>query len=174
MLIGGPEVGRVGREAGFIVRDSLLVLLPGPYVMTAWLFRAPLEGTVVENVFCQGAGGLNVDACRVGFMSETDRASAFPGGKVTSRKVTGGGLGCGYKEHERGGFESEQSTLGRWPTNLVLVHDDGCQALGECVKGCPVVGNASRFYPRFTSMAECLIWLGRLIGAAPHEVEIPQ
>jgi DNA modification methylase len=102
-----------------------------------WLVRKPLsEKTVVAQVLATGTGAINVDGCRVDFQSEADQESAFPGGKLTSRKVTGGGFGAGWKEHDRGGFESERSK-GRWPANAVLSHSPECKD-GRCVEGCPV------------------------------------
>jgi len=37
------------------------------------LARKPLEGTVADNVLKWGVGGLNIDGCRVDFVSEEDR-----------------------------------------------------------------------------------------------------
>lgn len=91
-----------------------------PACEPAVLARKPLEGTVAENVAKWGCGALAIDACRIGFASEEDKASAFPGGALTSRKVTGGGLGCGQREHERGDFEARRSDAGRWPANVLL------------------------------------------------------
>jgi len=37
------------------------------------LARKPLEGTVADNVLKWGVGGINIDVCRVGFVSEEDK-----------------------------------------------------------------------------------------------------
>jgi len=37
------------------------------------LARKPIEGTVADNVLKWGVGGINIDACRVGFVSEEDK-----------------------------------------------------------------------------------------------------
>jgi site-specific DNA-methyltransferase (adenine-specific) len=37
------------------------------------LARKPLEGTVADNVLKWGVGGINIDGCRVGFVSEEDK-----------------------------------------------------------------------------------------------------
>jgi len=131
VVFGGPLVGVEGRFAGLELRDTFAILRPGPSVCFAFLFRKSFSvGTVAEQILKTGTGGLNVEACRVGFQNEADQASAFPGGKLTSRKVTGGGLGCGYKEHERGSFEAERSTSGRWPPNVLFIHTAECQEVG--------------------------------------------
>lgn len=94
--------------------------------------RKPCSASsTVGNVVEHEAGALNIDGARVRFISSADQASAFPGGKVTSRKVTGGGLGAGWKPHERAGFEAGRRTDGRWPPNAILVHQGGCQVVGE-------------------------------------------
>jgi len=99
------------------------------------VFRKPFEGTVAKNVLQHGCGGLNIDGCRVGYMNDSDQQSAFPGGETTSRKVTGGGLGCGWKEHDRGNFTATPPT-GRWPTNSTLTHHPDCKQVGtKKVKG---------------------------------------
>ena len=244
VVVGGPEIGVAGREAGLHVRDSILVFLPGPRVMVAWLFRAPLEGTVVETVLGAGTGGVNVDGCRV-FTDWSDRPDSWKaGGHAAAPK--------GLKYLDRiGGIGVTCHASGRWPTNLVLVHGPGCRRAGtrkvtsssdgtgnyqrgesadrqfnqcgatavtnykgvdgketvaswECEPSCPVAlldgqsgpskasggpikqngsswkcsnqtgtyericdeGGASRFYPQFASFAECLAWLGRLVGEA--------
>lgn len=105
VAVGGPELGAAGREAGLIVRDSLLVLVPGPRVLTAWLFRAPIAGTVVENIIVNGTGGLSIDASRVG--NDTSRGDRY------------------------GSFDKPWDVAtGRWPTNLVLVHGRECLRAG--------------------------------------------
>ena len=109
-----------------------------PAIEIWWLVRKPLrEKSIAEQVLATGTGAINIDGCRVGYVSEEDQASAFPGGATTSRKVTGGGLGCGMKPHERDTFEATRST-GRWPSNLTLQHSPACKIVGtKTVKGDP-------------------------------------
>lgn len=93
--------------------------------------RKPLDGTVVENVLLHGVGGLNIDACRIDFLDEADKASAFPGGKLTS---LGAGSLAGPSQAqtaERSDFVAEQS-FGRFPANLII--DDST----EVAEGFPV------------------------------------
>jgi site-specific DNA-methyltransferase (adenine-specific) len=73
--------------------------------------RKPLIGTVAENVLTYGTGGLNIDATRIGYQNETDRASATPQGKV-AQHIWFEGEG---KEPPR-----NDTTQGRFPANLIL------------------------------------------------------
>lgn len=51
------------RRAGLQLRDSFLIA--ALTFAVASVFRAPLEGTVLDTVLRNGVGALNVDACRV-------------------------------------------------------------------------------------------------------------
>lgn len=82
------------------------------------MFRAPLCGTVAENVLTHGTGGLNVQACRVG----GER------GHTHSRSVNHDGINHAERE-------------GRWPPNVILQHAD-CERRAdgswECSERCPI------------------------------------
>lgn len=83
--------------------------------------RKPLEPklTVADNVMKYGTGALNIDASRIGYTSEADRASATPQGKVTSKKPEDGYAKAAGVESER--HEIERPELkGRWPANIIL------------------------------------------------------
>jgi site-specific DNA-methyltransferase (adenine-specific) len=87
------------------------------------LARKPLIGTVAQNVLAHGTGGINVDACRVG----------------TSKRVPGSvskSQGFGLPGHETGNETGHDPNVGRWPTNLLLSHGEGCN--GVCAPDCPV------------------------------------
>ena len=80
--------------------------------------RKPVEGTIAENVLKHGVGALNIDATRIGFASEQDKASATPQGKVTSNMKAGAAPdvdNSGRKEVER-----PDNSNGRWPANIIL------------------------------------------------------
>ena len=73
--------------------------------------RKPFAGTVAENVLKHGVGGINVDACRIGF-AEDDKPSAG------NRTAT-----FGTQETQSGGDGSggyEANNVGRWPANIIL------------------------------------------------------
>ena len=101
--------------------------------------RKPLIGTVAENVLAHGTGAINVNACRIAFASESDKASAFPGGKLTSHG-SGSLAGPGSAQEAcRSGFAAEQSRQGRWPANLI---HDGSEEVVE-------------LFPQTTSGTQC-------------------
>jgi site-specific DNA-methyltransferase (adenine-specific) len=80
--------------------------------------RKPLIGTVVENVLMHGTGGINIDATRVEFQSEADKASATPQGKVTVNNV---GNMPDVENDGRKELERPDNSKGRWPANVI--HD---------------------------------------------------
>lgn len=116
-------------DAGWEIRDTLSWLYGsgfpkshnGPWGGTAlkpaWepiiLARKPLAGTVAATVAEYGTGGLNVDGCRIG---TTKTVPASP--KRAGPKATYGDLS--RATGETAGYDS---TLGRWPANVVLDED---------------------------------------------------
>jgi hypothetical protein len=53
------------RYEGLQLRDTILILSPGPKLQVAFLFRMSPEGTIAENITTHGCGGLNIDGCRI-------------------------------------------------------------------------------------------------------------
>jgi len=88
--------------------------------LTITVARKPVTGTVASNALQWGTGGLNIDATRIGteavsthgYPDQYDKWSALKG------KDTDKGDPI-YHEHS-----------GRWPANLILVHNVGCKRLG--------------------------------------------
>jgi site-specific DNA-methyltransferase (adenine-specific) len=80
--------------------------------------RKPIEGTVAANVLKWGTGALNIDGCRVEYLSEADKASATPQGECTAK--VGALAGGTQNETERSAFERPEQK-GRWPANVI--HD---------------------------------------------------
>jgi len=75
----------------------------GTALKPAWepicVARKPLsEKTVAKNVLKHGTGGINIDDCRVDYMSEEDKLSATPQGKCTAKSGSLAGsseyMGC--------------------------------------------------------------------------------
>jgi site-specific DNA-methyltransferase (adenine-specific) len=117
-------------DAGFEVRDSLhwiygtgfpkslnlgdgrgTALKPGhePIVLA----RKPLDGTVAANVQEHGTGALNIDGCRIGTETITQRQkdmSVYHGNR----------LAAGASTHANG---TTTTTVGRWPANVLLDED---------------------------------------------------
>ena len=116
--------------------------------------RKPLsESSVAANVLAHRTGALNVDGCRLEFASATDEAHA----KVKNRHEQ---FGSGQRHNRIYGRDltpqRDYSAPGRWPTNVILSHSQGCEMVGRrqvcgtnntdaetiepwrCVAGCPV------------------------------------
>jgi len=87
--------------------------------------RKPLIGTVVTNVLTYGTGGLNIDASRVAHLSEADRASATPQGKVTSNIRAGAAPDVDNEGRQE--VERPDTSQGRWPANVI--HDGSEEVL---------------------------------------------
>lgn len=117
MVSGQPITQACGRCGKTRIAEGYGSALK-PAVEIWWLVQKPLEKnlTISANVLKWGTGALNIDASRIGYASEDDKASATPQGKCTS-----GGLvtnaGIKKKEFER------PAQLGRFPANLVLSGD---------------------------------------------------
>ena len=84
--------------------------------------RKSLEGTVAQNVSKYGVGGLNIDGCRV-VIPKGDSC----GGGALSANDRGQVLKFGL-----GGYDGKQkeNTQGRFPANLILVHNNDCVCVG--------------------------------------------
>lgn len=90
------------------------------------LVRKPFKGTVASNILEYGAGGINVDGCRVGDEGMPVTASV---GTVRgeSRSMSGAlttSVNVGTK-------------TGRWPSNFYMSHGTHCDDEG-CEESCPV------------------------------------
>ncbi len=93
---------------------------------TITLARKPLsEGTVTKNVLEHGSGGLNIDAARIESPGETiSTHSQSKKAAYDNRKV------YGKFEGDMQTHQTEGQKLGRFPTNLILQHLDGCRCDG--------------------------------------------
>lgn len=124
------SVGIGARKLGLELRDTLLVLSPKGSRF-AFLLRKPCsEGTVAENVLLHGTGALNIDRCRVS-TTESLSGGAYSGDyreKTTEWQNAdrSGGKGSGFRQ----GVGEYEPPTGRWPSNLVFVHGEGCRQTG--------------------------------------------
>ena len=118
-----------GRRAGLELRDTILILRPGPSAGFAFLFRKPVqEDTVTDQMVKTSTGGINIRACRVASAS-LPAPSVGPGfGSQTKTNVLQGFRPKDY--YEGTSFLYEPDALGRWPPNVVLVHAPGCLNVG--------------------------------------------
>ena len=89
------------------------------------LARKPLDGTVAENVLAHGVGALNVDGCRV-----------ESGARPLIESTGTGSERNGFHSAGSGSVAAGETTLGRWPSNVVLSHAETCG--DECDAACPV------------------------------------
>lgn len=116
------------------VRDTILILLPGPKTLLVALHREDLDGTVVDTVLKHGCSGINIDACRIRHANPEDFARHKA--MVDRLKAQGGSRTQSWKNSSDLSGASEVSTAGRWPPNVLLVHGPGCHP--ECQPNCPV------------------------------------
>lgn len=125
VVLGDIRVPLEAEDAGFEVRDCLLVL--GVLGLgRAWLLRKPLScGTLAEQVLATGTGGLWVDGCRVGVSKSVPGSATRTPGK--SSTLFGEGS---FFRRETGLEGGRNPHVGRWPTNVVLVHALGCRREG--------------------------------------------
>jgi hypothetical protein len=140
-----------GRQAGLAFRDTIAVATEQGFTFAA-LFRVPFEGTVAEQVMKTGTGALWIDGCRIqGKYNDTElRPNARRHVKTKFNEVYGAYDLSADKCTSDLGYHN---SLGRWPTNLVLVHGLGCRCEGtKRVKGSNVptqtpedFGKAGRF-----------------------------
>ena len=138
LLSENPNDGIVGRRMGLEVRDSILVL-SRKGTSFAFLFRKPCsEGTVAENVLRYGTGALNIDGCRINTGVQPKPCKA-PGWDSINKANSAAGYRPG--EYQQGEAYYQPSRLGRWPTNLVFVHEEGCRRAGT--KRVPNIGGSS-------------------------------
>jgi site-specific DNA-methyltransferase (adenine-specific) len=87
------------------------------------LARKPLVGTVANNVLEWGVGGLNIDGCRVGFVSDEDKKEATEKNqhkKFDSKMGTNEVYGD-YSMLEPQNYDAE----GRFPANIILDEEAG-------------------------------------------------
>jgi hypothetical protein len=81
------------------------------------LARKPLTGTVADNVLTHGAGGLNIDGCRVPHDKGVDLGAI----QRQQAGATGRAMGLGFVESLIGKEIPMYKAGGRWPPNLL--HD---------------------------------------------------
>jgi site-specific DNA-methyltransferase (adenine-specific) len=142
-------------DAGFEIRDSLhwiygtgfpksmnvgggrgTALKPAhePIVLA----RKPLTGILSANALAHGTGALNVDACRIAHLSERDRTSSTPRGRVVRNNFAPGTGVIGVETRR------PDTSLGRWPANILLDEDAAAELdaqSGPRKSGAAVSGN---------------------------------
>jgi len=94
--------------------------------------RKPFASTVAANVLEHGTGGLNVDGCRVGFVSSSDMESAAAAAAAAQRACQDQNKNrTAYGKFDNGPASLqpylEKMELGRWPANFI--HDGSDEVL---------------------------------------------
>lgn len=136
--MGGPNYERTpkGHPIAAAVQYSGYGTALKPAYEPIIVARKPLDGTVAQNVQLWGCGGLAIDACRIGYASDGDKAAAAA--TSTSQRA--------YQDQNRGlrtrsnfaegagpstvaPFLAKQD-LGRWPANVILSHHPDCVEVG--------------------------------------------
>jgi len=89
------------------------------------LARKPLDGTLVDNVRKWGVGALAIDACRIEYLNEDDKAAAAEAAaQRLARPSHGAGVGDFglHGENAAGSLTTflAKQDLGRWPANVCL------------------------------------------------------
>jgi hypothetical protein len=131
LLTTTNEAGVRARRAGMHLRDTLLVVRPGPQTSFAFLLRKPLaEKSTIDQVLATATAALNIAPCRVATTEDLNGGAYAAGGRaqsLTGDQRKGRSLGMFEPERSAGVFKQP---IGRWPTNLVLVHGPACQSVG--------------------------------------------
>jgi hypothetical protein len=100
-----------------------------------WLIRKPMIGTLAENLLAHGTGALNIDASRIGFASDGDKAAAA----AAAQRLCHDEPGRVMVNLGETGFKNPRASVapylagldaGRWPANLVLSHHADCKKIG--------------------------------------------
>lgn len=117
------------------------------------LARKPLDGTVAANVLAHGTGALNIDATRV---DGPKRSPGYAEGSV-------GTVHASSSLENPLRYQNKDTTVGRWPANLVLTHSASCVDGGACTSGCPVaeLDQQSGNRPGFTSQRDLGAYIDR-------------
>lgn len=138
-------------DAGFAIKDIITHF--HEFGHEFWtLARKPSDETLADNLLKHRVGGINIDACRIGYSSK----SAMPQkSKIVDFRGTNFNPNNGKakaKKHIEGKIYVPNE-LGRWPSNAIFSHASNCGPNG-CADACPVlrltvecpVKNASRFF----------------------------
>lgn len=93
------------------------------------LCRKPLEGSVAENVLAHGAGGLNIDGCRVPVVGEVIPTPQSDPAQRTGEMLWRGTEAAAMAAAQAASVE-RTNRLGRFPANVVLSHAESCELVG--------------------------------------------
>ena len=104
----------------------------GTALKPAWepvfVCRKPLNGTVSETVQKHGTGSLNIDACRIPFSNDNDKAAAAAA--AAQRLCQNNSVFGGFSDNGPASISGYLAGMdkGRWPANVI--HDGSEETLG--------------------------------------------
>lgn len=101
-----------------------------PAVEPIVVARKPLIGTVTANVLEYGTGAINVDACRVAFVSDGDERESKEKNRHGDFGTEQGGNAV-YGDYSMLDPRANYDAPGRWPANVLLTHTDECVRVGD-------------------------------------------
>jgi hypothetical protein len=89
------------------------------------LARKPLTGTVATNVLQHGTGALNINACRIKYQSENDKAQALAGDAFKRKDTSDKGWSRPWMEDadkiaQINADAKARAQNGRWPANVIV------------------------------------------------------
>ena len=89
--------------------------------------RKPLVGTVAANVLEHGTGALNIDACRIGWATATERAEVNQRSGPNSRFADTVEKSVPLGDKRPHAVEDKTHAGGRWPANVILDEDQAAE-----------------------------------------------
>jgi len=154
--------------SGLELRDTLLILTSSR-VLYGFLFRVPLrEDTVADQIAKTGSGALAIDACRV------LGSGRWPPNLLLVHHTTCGSQPeqchptCPVRklDAQSGVITSGKVAPHHRRNNTMNPADGGYHGhFGDSqLIGYGDSGGASRFYPQFRSLVECVTWLQTLVA----------
>ena len=104
--------------------------------------RKPIDGSMIDNMFNNNVGGLNIDECRIPLTNEKDKETYLFNMDANNRMTQPDG-----ETHHRfeGGYKvmkgEREIPDGRFPANVILTYDEN--DFNEVCDGFPIVGQNS-------------------------------
>lgn len=104
--------------------------------------RKPFKGTVADNFVTHGTGALNIDASRIEWASQEDKAAAAAAEQRSRQGVERSYDGWGMQQQELTAEEYAARSPGRWPANVA--HDGSEEVVALFPEDAPSGGHISR------------------------------
>ncbi len=161
------------RQLGLSLRDTLFLMMPQG-VVTAALFRVPLDAPLIETVLDKSAGALWIEGCRI---SVTPAAGGrWPTNLLfvhaLSCKTEGCATTCPVPILDEQSGERTSGT-GAVKRETSAGHQGNAYGKENRPAGTPMLsygdtGGTSRYYPRVDTFDEALAWFTRLVQGPPR------